>query len=124
MGAPEGNVLDVDGDNGDMPVARRPYGGVSAEDRVAARRTRLLEATLAIIGEHGVAAVTVDLICSEAQLGKRYFYESFTDRDTLLVARAAVSASHVSADDERLEPVFTELIAAHTRRMDALGLTA
>ena len=44
--------------------------------------------------------------------------------DTLLVARAAVAASHVSADDERLEPVFTELIAAHTRRMDALGLTA
>ena len=26
--------------------------------------------------------------------------------------------------DERIEPVFTELIAAHTRRMDALGLTA
>ncbi|ARC56324.1 hypothetical protein AS850_04440 [Frondihabitans sp. 762G35] len=44
--------------------------------------------------------------------------------DTLLVARAAISASHQSADDERLEPVFTELIAAHTRRMDALGLTA
>lgn len=44
--------------------------------------------------------------------------------DTLLVARAAISASHESADDERLEPVFTELIAAHTRRMDALGLTA
>ncbi|KQQ26974.1 hypothetical protein ASF54_11655 [Frondihabitans sp. Leaf304] len=44
--------------------------------------------------------------------------------DTLLVARAAIAASHQSADDERLEPVFTELIAAHTRRMDALGLTA
>jgi hypothetical protein len=44
--------------------------------------------------------------------------------DTLLVARAAISASHESADDERLEPVFTELIAAHTRRMDSLGLTA
>ena len=44
--------------------------------------------------------------------------------DTLLVARAAIEASHESADDERLEPVFTELIAAHTRRMDALGLTA
>lgn len=44
--------------------------------------------------------------------------------DTLLVARTAISASHESADDERLEPVFTELIAAHTRRMDSLGLTA
>ncbi len=73
---------------GDMPVARRPYGGVSAEDRVAARRARLLDATLSIVGAHGVAAVTVDLICSEAQLGKRYFYESFADRDSLLLALA------------------------------------
>lgn len=71
-----------------MSVARRPYGGVSAEDRVAGRRARLLDATLSVIGEHGVAAVTVDLICSEAQLGKRYFYESFADRDALLVALA------------------------------------
>ena len=43
-----------------MPVARRPYGGVSAEDRVSARRARLLDATLTIIGRDGVAAVTVD----------------------------------------------------------------
>jgi hypothetical protein len=45
--------------------------------------------------------------------------------DTMLVARAtlATSANGV-ADEARIEPVFTELIAAHTRRMDALGLTA
>jgi hypothetical protein len=43
--------------------------------------------------------------------------------DTLLVARSAL-ASHARQDQERLEPVWTELIAAHSRRMDALGLTA
>ncbi len=45
--------------------------------------------------------------------------------DTLLIARSslAIPASG-HADEARLEPVFTELIAAHTRRMDALGLTA
>ena len=45
--------------------------------------------------------------------------------DTLLIARSALRASD-SADrlGERVEPVFTELIAEHTRRMDALGLTA
>ncbi|MEP6481643.1 MAG: ferritin-like fold-containing protein [Rhodoglobus sp.] len=45
--------------------------------------------------------------------------------DTLLVARASLhySDNHKS-DESRIEPVFTELIAAHTRRMDALGLTA
>lgn len=45
--------------------------------------------------------------------------------DTMLVARESLAVPEVSAhDDARLEPVFTELIAAHTRRMDALGLTA
>lgn len=45
--------------------------------------------------------------------------------DTLLIARSALAAPENTAPDEaRLEPVFTELIAAHTRRMDALGLTA
>ena len=46
--------------------------------------------------------------------------------DTLLVARSALtfSADHRGSDEEHVEPVFTELIAAHTRRMDVLGLTA
>ncbi|MHB1235135.1 MAG: ferritin-like fold-containing protein [Microbacteriaceae bacterium] len=45
--------------------------------------------------------------------------------DTLLIARSALAVPELSAPDEaRLEPVFTELIASHTRRMDALGLTA
>ena len=45
--------------------------------------------------------------------------------DTLLIARSALRASD-AADrlSGKVEPVFTELIAAHTRRMDALGLTA
>ncbi|HEY0258845.1 MAG TPA: ferritin-like fold-containing protein, partial [Lacisediminihabitans sp.] len=43
--------------------------------------------------------------------------------DTLLIARSVVFRIGES-DEARLEPVFTELIAAHTRRMDALGLTA
>jgi hypothetical protein len=45
--------------------------------------------------------------------------------DTMLVARSSLvlSENHKS-DEARVEPVFTELIAAHTRRMDALGLTA
>jgi hypothetical protein len=45
--------------------------------------------------------------------------------DTLLVARSAIHATGDLVSDElRIEPVFTELIAAHTRRMDSLGLTA
>jgi hypothetical protein len=45
--------------------------------------------------------------------------------DTMLVARSArASSANGVTDEARIEPVFTELIAAHTRRMDGLGLTA
>lgn len=45
--------------------------------------------------------------------------------DTLLVARSALRPSRLDSDDEkRVEPVFTELMAAHSRRMDAMGLAA
>ena len=45
--------------------------------------------------------------------------------DTLLLERSALRASDArDGTGEDVEPVFTELIAGHTRRMDALGLTA
>ncbi|PRY69439.1 tRNA-(MS[2]IO[6]A)-hydroxylase MiaE-like protein [Glaciihabitans tibetensis] len=45
--------------------------------------------------------------------------------DTMLVARSSlVTSDNHDSDEARIEPVFTELIAAHTRRMDTLGLTA
>ena len=46
--------------------------------------------------------------------------------DTLLVARAALSTQDALdlAAEKRVEPVFTELMAAHARRMDAMGLNA
>jgi AcrR family transcriptional regulator len=62
------------------------YGGVIASDRVAARRERLLEAALELLGTEGWHATTVRAICAHARLTPRYFYESFADRDELLVA--------------------------------------
>lgn len=45
--------------------------------------------------------------------------------DTLLVSRAVLTLSdRREFDASEVEPVFTELIADHIRRMDALGLTA
>jgi hypothetical protein len=45
--------------------------------------------------------------------------------DTLLVCRSAIHLTgNPESDEQRIEPVFTEMIAAHTRRMDGLGLTA
>lgn len=44
--------------------------------------------------------------------------------DTLLVARSALVPERLASDQERVEPVFTALMAAHARRMDELGLSA
>ncbi|BDV30991.1 ferritin-like domain-containing protein [Microbacterium terricola] len=45
--------------------------------------------------------------------------------DTLLIARAALRpASLQRADEKKVEPVFTDLMAAHSRRMDDMGLAA
>lgn len=61
----------------------RRYRGKSAEDRRAERRAALKEACLDVVGDEGVTAVTVDAVCARAGLTKRYFYESFADRDVL-----------------------------------------
>ncbi|GAB3601009.1 ferritin-like fold-containing protein [Microbacterium tumbae] len=44
--------------------------------------------------------------------------------DTLLVARQALRPERLVIDDDRIEPVYTELMGAHARRMDAMGLAA
>ena len=64
----------------------RTYGGISAEDRVAARRERLLAAGLELFGTRGFDATGVKDLCREAGLTDRYFYESFRDREALYVA--------------------------------------
>jgi AcrR family transcriptional regulator len=69
-----------------MPASTRPYGGVSAEERVAARRAKLLDAGLELFGTRGYVATGVKDICREAQLTDRYFYESFKDSEALFLA--------------------------------------
>jgi AcrR family transcriptional regulator len=61
----------------------RPYRGKSAEDRRAERRAALKQGCLDVLGADGVASVTIDAVCASAGLTKRYFYESFADRDAL-----------------------------------------
>lgn len=45
--------------------------------------------------------------------------------DAILVCRSALRPERLeAADDERIEPVYTELMGAHARRMDAMGLAS
>jgi AcrR family transcriptional regulator len=67
-------------------TATGTYGGVSAEQRRAERRRRLLDAALDSIGTQGWSATTLRGICERAKVGPRFFYESFADLDELAAA--------------------------------------
>jgi tRNA-(MS[2]IO[6]A)-hydroxylase (MiaE)-like len=90
---------------------------------VGARIVAILEADS---GEAIIVSELLAAIESNPPLGARLaMWGRRLVGDTMLLARWTLrpSANHDS-DEARIEPVFTELIAAHTRRMDALGLTA
>jgi AcrR family transcriptional regulator len=78
------------------------YRGVSADERRAQRRRRLLDAALEIAGTQGWSAATVRGICERARVGPRFFYESFADTDELL------GALH----DELLDAALTQALQA------------
>lgn len=108
-----------------MTTARR-YGGRSGEERRSARRDKLIAAAGELLVSGGLAAVTVSAVCDRAGLIRRYFYESFGDRDALLDAafdqfatEAAVeifgaAAAAPAEPRERLRVAFTAAIDALT----------
>jgi AcrR family transcriptional regulator len=82
-------------------MSSRVWGGTTLDARRDARRERLLDVGFELLGAQGSAAVTVRAVCRAAQLTDRYFYESFPDRDALLVAvydRVGDEAQRVLAD--------------------------
>ncbi|WP_019814883.1 TetR/AcrR family transcriptional regulator [Saccharomonospora saliphila] len=67
-----------------MADAERTWAGTTLSDRRSARRRRLLDAGLDLLGTG--ATVSVRAACRHARLTERYFYENFADRDELVVA--------------------------------------
>ena len=64
----------------------KTYGGASPAERTAKRRAALCEAALDLLAEGGWERVTVRGVCTRAKLNDRYFYESFRDPASLLLA--------------------------------------
>jgi AcrR family transcriptional regulator len=69
-----------------MKRPSRSYNGVTAEQRIAERRARLVEAAFDEYGTRGYLVTGVKDICRRAGLTDRYFYESFRDGGELFMA--------------------------------------
>lgn len=62
------------------------WHGTTAQERAGERRRRLLDAGRELMADGGAAAVTVRAVTRSSGVSPRLFYESFPDRDTLLLA--------------------------------------
>lgn len=66
-------------------TTKRRWRGIEPDERARERRQKLLDAALELVGTQGLASVTVRGVCAKAELASRYFYESYSDRDALLL---------------------------------------
>lgn len=95
----------------------RPYLGESAKDRVQARRHLLMDTAFQLLASDGWRKVTIENICNQAKLNKRYFYESFSDLDDLFaavvdeIASGLVDTAFKSARAARQAGLSTEDLA-------------
>lgn len=67
-----------------VPPTGRTYGGLTAEERLAERRHRLLEVGLDLFAERGFARTGVRELCRAARIGERAFYDTIGSREALL----------------------------------------
>lgn len=72
--------------NEEVVGQERPYSGVKRTERVAQRRDLFIEAGIKLIGTHGYHGTTMRMLTSETGLTNRYFYESFSNTEALLIA--------------------------------------
>lgn len=76
--------------NGSNGVRKKPvkadrlYAGLSAQQRRAERRERLLDAGLELFGTVGFQKTTIPMLCSASGVTARHFYEEFDSREALL----------------------------------------
>ena len=80
----------------------RVYGGKTADERRAERREKLLDAAVELFGTTGFAGTTIEMLCREAGLNPRYFYEQFDGREALLLG----------VYDRHVETVRASVVAA------------
>lgn len=105
---------------GGTKTGERLYGGLTADQRRAERRRRLLDTALELFGTDGYAATGIERICSRAGVTARHFYDEYGSRENLLRALydEIVHAS-LEAVVAAVEPPGDDPVDTVTRGVDA-----
>ncbi|MFE0633494.1 TetR/AcrR family transcriptional regulator [Streptomyces sp. NPDC058864] len=94
----------------------RKYGGMTAEERVAARRRRIMDAAIELFSAQGYGGTSMRAVLRRCRLPDRYFTESFASLDELL----AGILEEIQRDEA--EKCRAALAAGGTRRDRARGM--
>jgi AcrR family transcriptional regulator len=65
-------------------MSGRSYRGMSAKERLAERRERLVAAGYTLYANRGFPDTTIERLCAAARISNRAFYECFSGRDELM----------------------------------------
>ena len=103
-----------------MPEKRGPY----SSPRQTERRLRILNATLHLLHEDGLAGVTLKKVARDARVSQKTLHNIFGNRDELLVKAAALKMDALQIDEQitTMEPgipqllSFTEAVMAQFRQ--------
>lgn len=101
-------------------------GGLSGADASALQRLLSRD-----IGHESLVGILQAGVSADRRLASRLaLWGRRLVGDTLLLARSALADVHdadgvpAATEERRVEPIMNDLVAAHSRRMDRLGLTA
>lgn len=96
------------------------YAGKAAATRQRERRTKLMAAGIELIGREGFAGTSINAVCAQAGLTKRYFYEAFaSNEDMLIQAYRAVAADMLKSISRKTSPHLND-----SRKLVQAGIRA
>jgi AcrR family transcriptional regulator len=95
-------------------VVGRDYRGMSAAERRADRRERLVAAAYTLFADPGFRRTTIERLCATARISNRAFYECFASREDLM------RAVYERCVDETLISVNQAIDKASQRRDDRI----
>jgi AcrR family transcriptional regulator len=79
----------------------RVYRGTDESARKEERRQRFVEAAIRTFGTAGYAKTRIKDVCFSAKTSERYFYESFADKEQLLIAAYEAAVIRLGEVDVR-----------------------